>query len=208
MYNHIKKINLPYTVVDVGWWYQIEIPPLPSGKIDYFAQPQITNTLVVDGNTPTALTDLRDIGSYVAAIIADPRTVNKYVLAYSEVWKPNDVHDRLEALSGEKIPRNYVSEAHLRKKVADADAVLKTNPGDKVATMTKLTTEYLISWGVRGDNTPKYAKYLGYLDTKDLYPDIKFRSFESFLNEVLDGKARPVYQNNEALQTLKQQLSK
>lgn len=34
MYAHIKSISLPYTIVDVGWWYQISYPKLPSGKVD------------------------------------------------------------------------------------------------------------------------------------------------------------------------------
>jgi hypothetical protein len=35
--NHIKKIHQPFTVIDVGWWYQVNLPKLPSGRIDYAA---------------------------------------------------------------------------------------------------------------------------------------------------------------------------
>ena len=45
------------------------------------------------------------------------------------------------------------------------------------------------SWGVRGDNTPESARYLGYLVADDLYPGFKGRTFESYLQEVVDGKA-------------------
>lgn len=106
VYNHIKKLYLPYTIVDVGWWYQIAFPALPSGKIDYMAAPM--STLIKDGNTPSALTDLRDIGKYIAKIIDDERTLNKYVLAYDELWTPNQVYDLLEKLSGETLERKYV----------------------------------------------------------------------------------------------------
>ena len=34
-YAHLKSISLPYTIIDVGWWYQISYPKLPSGKVDY-----------------------------------------------------------------------------------------------------------------------------------------------------------------------------
>ena len=75
-------------------------------------------------------------------------------------------------------------------------------------------TQYLISWGIRGDNTPEYAKYLGCkymivavwwpvtnfgiqlaldITSKDLYPDFKFVTFEEFLQKVLDGHAKGVY---------------
>lgn len=114
VYNHIKQLYLPFTVVDVGWWYQISYPRLPSGKVDY-ATPMPFNTLIGDGNTPSALTDVREIGKYVAKIIVDERTVNKYVLIYNEVWKPNDVYDLVEKMSGEKVEREYVSSSSVTK---------------------------------------------------------------------------------------------
>ena len=49
------------------------------------------------------------------------------------------------------------------------------------------------SWGVRGDNTPENAQYLGYLLVDDLYPGVKGRSLESYVQEVLDGKAEMVH---------------
>lgn len=47
--------------------------------------------------------------------------------------------------------------------------------------------------GIRGDNTPEYAQYLGYLDANQLYPDTEKTSLQSFLQEVLDGKAVSAY---------------
>lgn len=34
VFRHVKKIGLSYTIVDVGWWYQIAWPRVPSGKLD------------------------------------------------------------------------------------------------------------------------------------------------------------------------------
>lgn len=56
-----------------------------------------------------AFTDLRDIGKYVAKILADPRTLNRSVLAYTEVSTINQAYDLIEEMSGEEAPRNYVS---------------------------------------------------------------------------------------------------
>lgn len=64
--------------------------------------------IIGDGETPTAITDLRDIGRYVARVIADPRTLNKMVFAYNTVKTPNEIYSTLEELSGEKIERKYV----------------------------------------------------------------------------------------------------
>lgn len=61
-----------------------------------------------DGSVPSALTDLRDVGRYVARIIADPRTLNQMVFAYNELLTQPQVYDLLEKVSDETIQRNYV----------------------------------------------------------------------------------------------------
>lgn len=103
MLNHVKKIYLPYTVIDVGWWYQIAMPKVPSGRADYALMSEFG--IVGDGSKPLALTDLRDIGRYVAKIIVDPRTLNKSVFAYSELLTQQQVYDVVERVSGEKLDR-------------------------------------------------------------------------------------------------------
>lgn len=105
--NHIKYMKLPYTVVDVGWWYQVTLPRLPSGRIDY-AVMETSDGIAGDGNVPIALTDLRDIGTYVKHIISDPRTLNRMVFAYNEVLTHNQMYDLMESLSGEILERKYV----------------------------------------------------------------------------------------------------
>lgn len=69
---------------------------------------QDNDELIGDGKTPSAFTDLRDIGRYVARIIADPRTENKMVFAYNTVTSPADLFSTVERLSGEKIRRKFV----------------------------------------------------------------------------------------------------
>ena len=53
--------------------------------------------------------------------------------------------------------------------------------------------QYQYSWGIRGDNTPEHAKYLGYLDGKELYPDVKTISFEDYVKDLLTGNVTKVY---------------
>ena len=55
------------------------------------------------------------------------------------------------------------------------------------------SNEYPYSWGVRGDNQPEKAQYLGYLLAKDLYPDLKYTPFETYVKSVLEGSAKAVY---------------
>lgn len=64
--------------------------------------------IVGDGNMPTALIDLRDVGRYMARIISDPRTLNRKIFAHNVVSTQNKIHELMEELSEESIVRNYV----------------------------------------------------------------------------------------------------
>ncbi|KAK1500527.1 isoflavone reductase [Colletotrichum tamarilloi] len=164
---HAKKIRLPYTVIDVGWWYQLSIPRLPSGRIDS-ATPLPVNFIAGDGSTLSALTDVRDVGRFTARIIADPRTINKMMPA--------------EAME------NAIAAESLT-----ADAIEKSAFDNRM----KIFYEYWYSMGVRGDNTLEYAEFLGYVDGTKLYPDFQPITFEAFLKEVLDGKPVAIYRTLE-----------
>ncbi|KAF5020053.1 hypothetical protein F66182_7934 [Fusarium sp. NRRL 66182] len=189
--NHVKEIKLPYTVIDVGWWYQITLPGLPSGRTDYAVL--IPSIIVGDGDTPSALTDLGDVGRFVARILADPRTLNKMVFAYSEIYSQNQAWVLLEELSGEKIDRQYASAESILKDVQELKA--KQDGLGEASWRRRAEKDYKNSWGLRGDNTPEYARYLGYLDAKDLYPDLKSKTLKEYIQELLDKKALVPYKS-------------
>ncbi|KAF2218828.1 hypothetical protein BDZ85DRAFT_285974 [Elsinoe ampelina] len=91
----------------------LDIPRIPSGKADavrprYNLPPQQDLPIAGDGNTPTVLTELRDIGRYTARIIRDPRTLNKMVFVYTKVYTQNEVRDKVEKLTGETVSRTYI----------------------------------------------------------------------------------------------------
>jgi uncharacterized protein YbjT (DUF2867 family) len=108
VYQHIRKIELPYTIIDVGIWYQGCFPTVPSGRVDYASLMVPNMKIFGDENMKTALTDLRDIGPYVAKIITDDRTLNRSVFCCGEMLSQEDLFATMERLSGEKIPREYV----------------------------------------------------------------------------------------------------
>ena len=66
LYQEIKKQFVPYTIIDVGYWYQLSFPTLPSGRVDYAAAIKPKTKVRAGGTAPTMLTDLRDIGRFVA----------------------------------------------------------------------------------------------------------------------------------------------
>ncbi|OBR06679.1 Isoflavone reductase family protein [Colletotrichum higginsianum IMI 349063] len=203
--NHVQTLYLPYTVIDVGWWYQISLPRLPSGKINAVASP-FPDWIAGDGTVLSGMTDLRDIGKYVARIIADPRTLNQKVFAYTELLSQNDVYGLVERLSGERVEREYVSPRQPTSRMSfwqsgrprwsaeDMESRLDEAKNDE-ANIHKLSVlQYRKSWGLRGDNTPEYARYLGYQIGKDLYPDLVGNSFEDFCKEALECKVKPIYE--------------
>jgi hypothetical protein len=53
---------------------------------------------------------------------------------------------------------------------------------------------YQKSYDIMGENTPEYARYLGYLIGKDLYPDFKGVPFESFVQHALEHGLEPMYE--------------
>ncbi|KAL4796662.1 NAD(P)-binding protein [Aspergillus venezuelensis] len=186
--DHVQRLRLPYTAIDVGWWYQISLPPIPSGKFDYALMAlQSTYSIFGDENTPSVMTDLRDIGLYVAKIIGDERTINKRVLAATEMRTQNEVVEIVERVTGEEVDVMTVPAADISAKVEELRA------SNLELDQERATYEYFNSWGVRGDNTVENARYLGYLIFEDFYPGVKGRGFEEFVREALDGKVQKVY---------------
>lgn len=192
VYNLVKRLHIPYTIIDVGWWYQFALPRLPSGKIDYAIGPA-TQSIPGDGHALSALTDLRDVGKYVARAIDDERTLNKMVFFHNQLWTSNQIYDLLEKLSGEQIPRSYTEAEKYQQRIDEASEILQAKPDDINARGQVVLSQYALSVGIRGENTPDFAKYLGYLDGKELYPDVEFTPFETYVKEVLSGKAKAVY---------------
>ena len=181
-----KRLYLPYTVIDVGVWFQLSLPAIPSGTLD--PKLSMRDTVIgADGNVPYAVTDLADVGRYVARVIADPRTLNKMVLAYGEVTTQNKVYDYVEEFTGEIIPRTYLSKKDAEENIAAMKKAIAENPSKFSLQVQLITASYKYNWGIRGDNAPDYAKYLGYLDAKELYPDVQCKSIREFTKEVFEG---------------------
>lgn len=163
-----------------------------SGKMDY-AKVFPDNRIVGDGEVPNILTDKRDVGRFVARIIKDDRTLNRKVVAVGDVLSQNQIWEIVERLSGEKIDTGHISAGELIAQLdaAKAQAVASGMAGQFTPLIGILSYQY--SKFVRADNTLENAKYLGYLNTRELYPDFKPIRFEEFIREVLEGKAKKPY---------------
>lgn len=174
--NHLKKIRMPYTVIDIGYWHEIMIPPIELGRLDDRAL-YPTFFFVDEGSAPCATTYLPDVGRYVARIIADPRTLNRMVFAYGEVTTQRAAVDLVERLSGEKCcPYKAVTSGQVSAAARSGELDL----------WSQVVLEYVHSSWARGDNDPQGAAFLGYLDAKSLYPDLEAHTLESSIRDALE----------------------
>lgn len=96
----------------------------------------------------------------------------------------------MEKYTGETIPRNHVSKGQAGEIIKKATEAIAANPADQAQMVTTAVTEYKVSYGIRGDNVPERAAYLGYLNVRELYPDLKTNSFEEFVKALVEGSRK------------------
>ncbi|KAK1700865.1 hypothetical protein BDP55DRAFT_688882 [Colletotrichum godetiae] len=161
-------------------WYQLTLPALPSGRFRPMVEEYSTTHIIGDGNTPWTLTNNRDIGNFVSRIIADQKTLNKMVFAYGEVMTKNEAFDILEKVSGETVTREVITKEEVQGVISQGHTGKGRTVNPKVG-----MAECRNLLGIRGENTPEYAHYLGYLDARELYPDVKFTSFEKYIGVIM-----------------------
>ncbi|TBU31894.1 NAD(P)-binding protein [Dichomitus squalens] len=160
---YIQSLGVGYTFIDVGWWAQLYLPlPLRSNAP---AQVKAGTWLICkDGSANNLVIDKGHIGTFVARIITDPRTLNKAVIAWDDEVTQIAAHEIGERVSGEgeelKKPCIYLKRGDYLR-VASAAAAK-----DEVAKDPTNVGAYI------KENTLENAKALGYLDARELYPDI------------------------------------
>ncbi|KAI8264959.1 Isoflavone reductase-like protein [Colletotrichum sp. SAR11_239] len=114
------------------------------------------------------------------------------ILVYAAVLSQNQVFNMLDKMSGETTKREYMSAEAIETALTESLTVdaIKENDFDH---RVKIFYEYWYSMGVRGDNTPEYAEFLGYINGTKLHSEFTPITFETFLGEVLDGKSVSIY---------------
>lgn len=81
----------------------------------------------------------------------------------------------------------------MEDKISQATEILATS-FDHAAMVDLSMCQYMYMLGVRGDNTPEHAKYLGYLDAGELYPEFSPLPLASYINGRLSGTIPNVYE--------------
>ncbi|KAH6983239.1 hypothetical protein BKA56DRAFT_631598 [Ilyonectria sp. MPI-CAGE-AT-0026] len=165
----------------------VMIPRIGSEKLNHVAL-YSTSFFVDQGLAPCATTHIDDVGRFVARIIGDSRTINSLVFAYGEITNQKDVVQLVERLSGEKAEIMAVTSEQVQKAVESHELEL----------WPQVILEYAYNAWARGDNCPEKAKFLGYLDAKDLWPDLKAQTLEATIKEALaNPQPNPGFGNDE-----------
>ncbi|CAH0019296.1 unnamed protein product [Clonostachys rhizophaga] len=195
IYAELVASSIPYTIIDVGWWYNGFIPQVPSGITDFaIALPEFIRNLVPgDGTIKTHVIDNEDVGRLVARIITDPRTINKRVMASGTALSFDDMFAIAEELTGEKPEPRNVSAEGLKNMIAGLNAKLESSPDDYFLFVGKSWLEYYYSSFIDCDNSPDGIKRLGYVSSTELYPDFVPTSFRTFLQETMEKNRRLPY---------------
>ena len=143
----------------------------------------MTRTIYGSGDVKLALTDVRDIGKFVAEIIDDERTLNRYVFCWGDEKTQNEIWEiarktKADAGGGPlKAKPIFESEEDVLTKIKNA----------KDGSLTQIGEQYNLSMYIRGDNNVASAKkpeYGGALDARELYPHIKVSSAEDIAKEL------------------------
>ncbi|KAL1657664.1 NmrA-like family-domain-containing protein [Schizophyllum commune] len=170
IHEYIESIGLGHTYIEIGWWMQLTVI-FPAHMNS--ATADMARNLIGTGDVPFAVADEFHIGDYVARIIQDERTLNKKVFVWEDEVTQNQVWDLAVKKYGEGILE--------KKKTLH---VVKT--GGPSQMMMRYLYEYWDSLFQRGDNTLAKAKANGAIDYRDLYPDIKPRTFAEYVENLGD----------------------
>ncbi|KAF8920525.1 hypothetical protein CPB85DRAFT_1556573 [Mucidula mucida] len=165
---YIKELGLPYTFIEVGWWLQGMFPYPHATPENSF----ITKTYVGDRQQRVLYTELHSIGTFVARILADPRTLNQTVIAYDGEANLDDIYTVASKISGEDFfDFTRVPDEELFARMKSDDIGIK------------VISQYYNSLYIRGDNTLANAVAGGSLDARKLYPDVPVASVEQAAKE-------------------------
>ena len=153
---------------------EVLLPPIGSAKAEFTDHSKIRYGT---GNVKTAVIDRADIGKFVAWIIADERTLKRYVFCWTEEVTQDEIFALAKRVSGQRLDIKTIS----------AEEVIRVAKEAKDA-HRKHMLQYTHSISVRGDNTVANARkeeYGAALDARELYPDIgkELRSVEEFAKD-------------------------
>ncbi|OSX58467.1 hypothetical protein POSPLADRAFT_1152493 [Postia placenta MAD-698-R-SB12] len=190
----VRALGVGYTFVDVGWWMQLALPFPTSSEATGSPWVHISREFYAKGDKKNLYTNMEHIGTYVARIIDDDRTLNQYVIIWEDELTLEEVKTIAEKASGEEDvlrAKRVVVEAdelQSRAKVAKEEALRNPNPGTQIL---RHGNQFMISMHILGENSLENAKALGALDVRELYPDIVPQKLGDFAQTFYQAPSLP-----------------
>ncbi|EIN05612.1 NAD(P)-binding protein [Punctularia strigosozonata HHB-11173 SS5] len=187
--DYIKSLELGHTFIDVGWWMQFALPFPSSAESNFVSDLSVEFYGNPDEDKKSALTDLDDVGKFVARIVEDERTLNRYVFVWGEERTQKERWEIAQQVLGEDVESRKVpvSGEELLKRAKAVKEEILSLPDPKAVEFKAYSdwtyNEYQYSMHIRGDNTVANAKAAGALDARELYPDVEVNSFENYAKE-------------------------
>jgi hypothetical protein len=86
-----------------------------------------------------------------------------------------------------------VSQNQILANVASSKADAEAEPDNLAHKYRMVGSEYANTKYLREDNTPEMAEYLGYISARDLWPEFVYKSFGTFVDELVEGKGERIY---------------
>ncbi|KIJ34003.1 hypothetical protein M422DRAFT_263956 [Sphaerobolus stellatus SS14] len=176
---YVWDLGLPHTFIDIGWFIEFILPQIPKSEGDEWFS-QFSRQTYDSENVKVAVTASTDAGEFVAKIIQDDRTINKYVFCWSEEITQGDAYKIAKSVSGYDFDavKVHVSDEDVHRRITEAAAIVQKDPSQWFEVVKMTSYEYAYSIYICGDNTVENAKRQGGLDARTLYPDLVPKTVE------------------------------
>ncbi|KAJ4981225.1 hypothetical protein NE237_032062 [Protea cynaroides] len=166
----IETEGIPYTYVScntfAGYlWYILGDPTPPREKV----------SILGDGNPKAIINKEDDIATYTIRAVDDPRTLNKilYVRPPPNILSFNEFIALWENKIGKTLEKIYVPEEQVLKNIKE------------LPTPENLMLAIHHSIFIQGDQTNFEIQPSFGVEASELYPDVKYTSFDEYLNQFV-----------------------
>ncbi|KAL0948745.1 hypothetical protein HGRIS_008878 [Hohenbuehelia grisea] len=167
IHEYIFKAGVPYTIIAVGFWYEITFPPLEDAFGGWLYQTP------GPGDVKSAVVNREHIGRIVARILDDAGTIGARVLANED----EVTLDQVWALADKYAPGKLDGK---RVKLSDEEVERRLAAAIASQDMYFRLLEYSKSMYISGHNSEAAARESGWIIARERYPDLKVQTAEEW----------------------------
>ncbi|CAO2193261.1 unnamed protein product [Urochloa humidicola] len=169
----VEDSGVPYTYVLAGYFFSYGLPSV--GQVLARAPPVDKAFVLGSGDAKVMFADEGDIGTYTVLAAVDPRAENKtlHIRPPGNTLSHNEMLAMWEEKTGKKLERVHVDEDDLLKQIQEASI-----PMNVILSLGHATH-------IKGEQSKLEVDPLTGADASELYPDVKYTTFDDYLNRLL-----------------------